>query len=59
MAELRFIVMVRREGESVHNSDKYATEEMEVDEIIDAMEDFVHSEINAEAERLEGENDAD
>lgn len=55
MSELRFHVLVRRRGKPVHSSDKYETETMSLEDMVNAFAEFIASEIELEAQRTEGE----
>lgn len=42
MGELRFMVLVRREGQSVHDSDKFATENFRgIDDLKEAVNHYI------------------
>lgn len=55
------MVMVRREGESVHDSDRFETEEFgDIEELIDSVSHFIREQYEAEEDRMlhGGEDDA-
>jgi hypothetical protein len=57
VGELRFLVLVRREGQSVHDSDKFATEEYrDIDQLKEAVNHYI--DIQFEDEDING-NDRD
>lgn len=50
MSNLRFVVLTRREGQSVHDSDKFATEEYKsTDDLLDAVEHYIMLQLEDEA----------
>lgn len=54
MGNLRFMIMVRREGESVHDSDKFSTEDYnDRDDLIDAVAHYIN--VQLEDEEVNGE----
>ena len=53
MGELRFLVLVRREGQSVHDSDKFATEEYrDISDLKEAVNHYI--DVQFEDEEVNG-----
>jgi hypothetical protein len=48
MDELRFLVMVRKESGNIYDSDKYETENMSIEDMVEAFKLFVEDHYNDE-----------
>jgi hypothetical protein len=58
VGELRFVILVRREGQSVHDSDKFATEEFtDIQELKEAVNHYI--DVQFEDEEINGTDKSD